>query len=121
MFDIKPIQQKPDSELVAVFRQICDEREHVSEVSGTPLHYAFNPGMFFVFSHLHSRGSCQALRLSKDNIKLMTLEEHEFWEHNKQEIIDKVMRGNPGVQHWKPIVSAYIQLKPLCNKISKFS
>lgn len=121
MFDIKPVQKKPDSELVAVFREIWEEREHVSQVSGAPLNYNFRPGMFFVFSHLHSRGSCPALRLSKENIWLMTIYEHELWEHGKEEIRRQIdEEKNHNYIEWKPCLDEYDRLKPQCNKISKF-
>ena len=117
LFDIPPVEEQVDSALVAVFREIWKEREHRSEVSGTPLEYNFNPGMFFVFSHLRSRGSCPSLALEKDNIWLMTLSEHTYWEHHKEDIRARVAKGQ--ILHWKDCLKAYDRLKPICNQIKK--
>lgn len=118
LFDIQPIDQnQPESELVSVFREIWDEREHVSQISGAPLNFHFNGAMFFVFSHLHSRGSCPSLRLSKENIWLKTYEEHSYWEHNKEQIRLQISKGL--ILEWKPCLDEYDRLKPICNQLKK--
>lgn len=112
IFDIPPVEEeKVDSALVAVFREIWEEREHKSEVSGAPLHYEFDPGMFFVFSHLHSRGACPALKLEKENIMLMTELEHKMWEFYRH----KLDPEGP----FSKVFNRFNQLKPLCNQINK--
>ena len=122
MFEIQPIEEpKWDSELVTVFYEIWEEREHVSQVSDAPLNFHFDPGMFFVFSHLHSRGACPALKLSKENIWLMTYMEHEFWEDGKEEIRRQIKDGNSNYDIWKPCLDEFDRLKPMCNQIGRFS
>lgn len=131
MFEIKPIDDlKWDSELVTVFAEIWEEREHVSQVSGAPLNFHFDPGMFFVFSHLHSRGACPALKLSKENIWLMTFHEHEIWEHYKEDLrklAEKSMTiggrqfGRTAGKMWKPCLDEFDRLKPMCNQIGKYN
>jgi len=71
-----------------VFLEIWKEREHISFVSGEPLNYNFHPSMFFVFSHVLSKGSCPALKLVKEFIVLMTMEEHRIWENYRYQVED---------------------------------
>ena len=73
-------KSKPSGEL-EVFKEIWDERHHVSELSGKPL------GKFNVcyFSHIISKGSRPDLRGSKENIMLMTFDEHQLWEFGTKE------------------------------------
>jgi hypothetical protein len=75
---------KPSGEL-ELFKKIWSERPHVSEISGKPL------GKFNVcyFSHVISKGSRPDLRDLKENILLMTFEEHQLWEFGtRQQIAD---------------------------------
>ena len=107
MFDIKPKEQQPEQGQVKVFREIWNERPHESEVSGEPLPYNFGPGMFFVFSHVLSKGACPQLKLDKRYIILMTIEEHEEWE----------FRGfNCTEPKWEPVWELLEQARQICNQ-----
>lgn len=90
--------------LFDLFVEIWNEREHVSEVSGKPIH---SPHPIH-FSHLVSRGSAPSLKLRKDNILLMTSEEHCLWEHSKEQIKHLPM--------WKPVYEKYMKLKREINQ-----
>lgn len=74
------------------FLEIWRERPHVSEVSGNPLGHE---PMTFHFSHILSKGAEPAAKFDKENIMLMTLEEHQTWENYKHTI-----RDNPT---WAPV------------------
>lgn len=60
-----------------LFKQIWTERPHESEVSGELL-YEFSPAYF---AHLLSKGAYPGFRLKKENIILMTFEEHQLFDH----------------------------------------
>jgi len=66
------------------FKEIWRERSHYSEVSGEYLG-VFSP---VYFSHLLTKGSHPELRLDKENILLMTFEEHRLWENYQHKIKD---------------------------------
>lgn len=66
---IKP-KKKASGELF-VFREIWSERPHVSQISGTPV--MFSPS---VFHHVITKGSDPSLRLVKENIVIVTKQEH---------------------------------------------
>lgn len=106
MFDIPPYEKELPEGQVKVFKEIWDEREHKSFVSGTPLNYNFNPKMFFVFSHVLSKGACPALKLDKRFIVLMTLEEHEEWDFRGYDCTE---------DKWKPVWALYEEAKKLCD------
>jgi hypothetical protein len=59
-----------------MFWEIWNERKHKSEVSGLPL------GAFDIryFSHVLTKAAYPKFRLKKENIVLMTPEEHFSWE-----------------------------------------
>lgn len=73
-----------------VFRQIYSEREHRSEISGEPLPFEFGPHMYFVFSHILGKQAypSRAMVLNKENIILMTYDEHQLWEFNQHKILE---------------------------------
>lgn len=68
-----------------VFIKIWNERKHVSEVSGDPLGNVLKP---IFFSHVLTKGAYPSLRLNKENIILMTADEHQLWEFGKDKIKD---------------------------------
>lgn len=72
----------------ALFQYIWANRPHFSEVSGLPLNYPFSPAMYFVFSHVVTRGAYKGLALYPANIVLMTLEEHRIWEFYRWQVQD---------------------------------
>jgi hypothetical protein len=72
---IKKKPRKPTGEL-EVFKEIWEERPHVSEVSGLTI-YRFD---IRCFSHILTKGAYGRFRLKKDNILLVTPEEHNQWE-----------------------------------------
>ena len=105
MFDIPPKEEK-DSELMAFYREIWNERPHESEISEKPLAYNFGPNMCFVFSHLHTKAACPGLILDKRNVVLMTSKEHFDWEF--------CSRGELGPR-WKWVLDRFETLTPECN------
>ncbi len=73
-----PIKKKPrkvTGELL-VFKMIFSEREHVSEVSGIKIE-AFDVR---IFSHILPKSTYPKYRLLKENIIIITPEEHQEWE-----------------------------------------
>jgi len=69
----KPLSRvKKKTGELAMFMQIWEGRPHVSEVSGTPIH------QFDIrcFAHILSKGAYPSFRLKKENVLLVTPEEH---------------------------------------------
>jgi hypothetical protein len=62
---------------MAMFLEIWEEREHVSQVSGDYL--GDMPAPIF-FSHILGKGAFPAFKLRKENIWLVTAKEHIEWE-----------------------------------------
>lgn len=74
-----------------LYKEIWAERPHYSEVSGK---YLGKEPMLWMFDHLLEKSKYPHLRLEKDNIILVTFEEHEVkgygYPHAKhQELINK--------------------------------
>lgn len=66
-----------------VFKEIWDERPHVSEVSGEPIQFSV-----WCFSHVLGKQAYPSFRLRKDNIVLETKDEHIKWETQKHLLKD---------------------------------
>lgn len=62
---------------VKIFKEIWDEREHISQLSGLPI-VEFN---IFCFAHILPKGVYPEMRLNKNNIWLMLPKEH-IAQHN---------------------------------------
>ena len=62
---------------LAMFKEIWNERPHESEISGESL-YGFD---VWNFAHVLPKGSYGKYRLNKDNIVLMTRDEHHVFDH----------------------------------------
>lgn len=73
---IKPKKRKPTGEM-DMFQAIWSERLHVSEVSGRPLGDVLKP---VFFSHILTKAAYPRFRLNKDNVELVTPDEHNEWE-----------------------------------------
>jgi len=79
-YKISPISKKgrkiakDDSDF---FHEIWEEREHYSEVSGLPLGNVYH---VVFFSHVITKGAYPKARHWKENIVLMTCNEHQEWE-----------------------------------------
>lgn len=81
--DLQVVKKKVEVDLDReVFLEIWKERPHISEVSGLPL------GDFFssiYCSHILTKGAYGRMRRVKENIKLVTPEEHQEWEFGDRE------------------------------------
>jgi len=62
---------------VQFFKEIWRERPPVSEISGIHLGYLYKPHFM---SHLLTKAAYPKFRHKKENIMLMTFEEHQEWE-----------------------------------------
>lgn len=58
---------------IELFQEIWNEREHVSELSGKYLGDEMNA---WFFAHILSKGSNPQLKYNKENIMLLTQDEH---------------------------------------------
>lgn len=70
----KTIEYRPKKKYTGeldLFKEIWDERKHVSEISGKPV--LFDPKCFH---HILTKGAYPELRLNKDNIIILTKSEH---------------------------------------------
>jgi len=72
-----------------LFSIIWEEREHKSEISGLPLHGKGHSQWHWQFSHILPKGLYPSYRLKKENIILMTPEEHQLWEFKRHKIKDQ--------------------------------
>ena len=63
------------------FHEIWNERPHNSEITGKTLGSEYNP---VFFSHLLTKGAYPKFRHNKDNILLMTFDEHQEWEFSSR-------------------------------------
>lgn len=77
--------------MITLFKEIWEEREHVSEISGRPL---LPPGHFlwhFQFSHTLTKGNYGRYKHQKFNIVLMLPDEHTFYENFTEKYKEKTM------------------------------
>lgn len=80
-----PKKKKSTGEAI-VFKMIWEEREHVSFISG--IHLGDEAKAHF-FAHVISKGKEDKLRLVKENIVFLSMEEHHLLDHGHQEQRDK--------------------------------
>lgn len=66
-----------------LFKQIWEERPHVSEVSGR----ALGPFNVSFFSHILNKGHYPEARLDKENILLKSTDEHRLWEFERYNLV----------------------------------
>jgi len=65
---------------IDVFKEIWNERPHVSEISGEPLIENVNhPKWIWAFFHILPKSVYRKAMLSKENIILTTWQEHDLW------------------------------------------
>ena len=96
-----------------MFKEIWEEREHVSFVSGEPLDkYAKNIETFVkMFAHILSKGAYPAFRLRKDNIVLLTPDEHFLYDMANHKIKED--------QYWAGVYEMKEKLKIEYNNRNK--
>lgn len=81
--DLKPYryEKKPTGEL-KVFKEIWEERPRVSFISGESLQRYDGTNKFVsLFAHVLAKGRYPHLRLSKDNVVMLTPHEHYLFDH----------------------------------------
>lgn len=64
-----------------MFLEIWEDRPHLSEVSGKPLHPVGHWQWHWQFAHVLGKGSYPKYKLNPENIMLMLPEEHEKQEN----------------------------------------
>lgn len=77
-----------------LFKEIWDEREHQSFLSGKPVQ-----ANIFCFAHVLSKGMYPKFRLNKENIILLTAEEHQLLDHGTEE--KRIKYGYDWGKIWK--------------------
>jgi hypothetical protein len=90
---------------IEFFREIWSERPHFSEVSGEFLGEEMQP---ICMSHLLPKGSYRKFKFRKDNIVLMTPDEHQLW-HSEGPGNLMFSKG------WSAICDKYFELKREAN------
>jgi len=60
-----------------MIKEIWDEREHVSQISGQPLVNKSHPKWHWQFAHCLPKSIYNKMRTDKRNVFLVTIEEHE--------------------------------------------
>lgn len=98
-----------------IFDQIWKEREHKSFLSGELLDKWNNPTFYAnLFAHVLPKGQFQAARLDKENIILLTPEEHMLLDHGTREQRKKYAEEN--LVDWSRIFVLRDQLKQKYGK-----
>ena len=105
---LKKRAKKEGSSQMDLFREIWDERPHFSEVSGEFLGNEMQP---IFMSHLLPKGSYRKYKFRKDNIVLMTAEEHMAW-HSWGPAKLMFLKG------WNLICDRYFELKLEANNVT---
>lgn len=82
----KPMKVTGEKKL---FEEIWQERPHVSQVSGKPLLPDFHKLWHWQFAHVRSKGADGNNRLNKDNIVLLTWDEHHAWDNARHTLKNK--------------------------------
>ena len=89
-----------------MFLEIWSERPHVSFVSGNLLDSYFGSKLFVnLFSHLLPKGKYPEARLDKNNIVLLTPQEHVDWHSYTKE---KLISTN---KNWQKVFDDYDKIK----------
>lgn len=108
---VRPLKQvihhvkKPTGEY-DMFLEIWSERPHVSFVSGKLLDNYFGSKLFVnLFSHLLPKGKYPEARLDKNNIVLLTPQEHVDWHSYTKE---KLISTN---NNWQKVFDDYDKIK----------
>jgi len=84
-----------------LFKEIWLEREHKCSVCGEPLPIFYHGYM----SHCISKGSRPDLKLLKENIDILCLDDHRLWENSKWYI--------KPMGKWKWLFNKYERLKKM--------
>jgi len=77
--------------MLDLFKEIWNEREHKSEISGRPLLPAGHFLWHFQFSHTLTKGNYGRYKFQKFNIVLMLPDEHTFWENFTEKDKEKTL------------------------------
>ena len=105
-FKEKKIKAKPRNTFqLALFKEIWNEREHISELSGDKI------SMFdvFCFHHILTKAAYPKFLLFKSNIVILTRAEHRMvHDHSFEDLIKKDIR-------WAEIERRYNILKTMYN------
>lgn len=91
---------------IDVFKEIWNERPHVSEISGEPLIERESGQSFywiFQFFHILPKSIYGKAKLSKENIILTTWKEHDMWTRR----MDKCRE----LEQWQWVFEKYEKLK----------
>ena len=105
-FKEKKIKAKPRNTFqLALFKEIWNEREHVSELSGDKI----NMFDVFCFHHILTKAAYPKFLLFKSNIIILTRAEHRIvHDHSFEDLIKKDIR-------WAEIERRYNILKTMYN------
>ena len=96
---IKP--KRSNTGELELFKEVWNERPHVSEISGKPIHiFDIN-----CFHHILTKGAYPEHRLNKDNIIILTRAEHN---DVHQYSLDDLVNKHP---MWKELVIRYGKIK----------
>ena len=83
---LKYRRKKTDVSLYGLFREIFDEREHVSFLSGRPLYANVDVSIWLCyFAHVLSRKMYPKFIIKKENIVLLTPEEHSLLDQGTEQ------------------------------------
>jgi hypothetical protein len=104
---LKPKRARKVTGELELFKEIWEERKHVSYVSGVEL------GEFNVcfFAHILSKGAYPRYRLRKDNIILLTFDEHQLLDFASHKI-----NGDP---NWDEVMYLKEKLKKEYNSYNR--
>lgn len=93
-----------------LFNYLWEIKPHVSEISGEPLHPKGHWKWHWQFAHICEKSLYRKIKLSEDNIILLTPEEHHFFEHFKLKDKNKPMYLNHA-ENWEKLFAKKEQMK----------
>lgn len=109
-------KKKPTGEK-ALFDEIWAERKHVSFVSGIKLEQYNNPTFYVnMFAHVLSKKNYPEFRLNKENIMLVTPEEHMLLDHGSKSQRERYAEDGRWIC-WEDWFSLKEELKEKYNKL----
>jgi hypothetical protein len=124
----KRAKKKPGQQTqIELFKEIWNERPHVSEVSGEDLIPMPDDwrdrdavrAWVSQFSHLLNKGHYSKYKSDKRNIKLKTIQEHALWEEYLPSAVMSMARERELPHHlgWMEICFCYFDLKNEANGV----
>jgi len=100
--------------LKPLFKEIWEDRPHVSQISEKPLLVYGHPRWHWQFSHILPKSLYPQYELNPENVILKTVEEHTMWTVHLDKIVEMRDAQETGVillPHWAWVINLRDRLK----------